>query len=59
MSESAEAKLMIRCSNCDQRYNWFDGHECPSPPTAVAASDDCPMCGQEYDSWLGHLQDDH
>ena len=48
-----------RCQHCGELWNiHYETHgleECPDPPPVVSA-DGCPMCGEEYDDWMSHLQ---
>lgn len=42
------------CPNCDEAVSLEETHDCPEA-TPVEREDNCPMCGEDYDSWLAHL----
>jgi len=53
------SSVIWKCGFCKETYVWGEGHDCPEITCAVATSENCPMCGAEYDSWLDHLRHDH
>ena len=42
------------CPYC-WRHRYDDEHLRFCKPTSVQQADGCPMCGEEYDSYLDHL----
>lgn len=49
-------EIRFPCPYCDAQVRYPDGeHDCTREPVSVDGT--CPVCGDEYDDWLGHITD--
>jgi len=46
-----------RCPSCGREL-LYDGHVERCRESSFRGTDRCPMCGEQYESYLGHLRRD-
>ncbi|MFB6242495.1 MAG: C2H2-type zinc finger protein [Halobaculum sp.] len=54
--------MTFECSQCGaefERYSELSAHGVCDDAPAAARSDGCPLCGEQYDSYLDHIHNEH